>query len=169
MSSKRSEFRFLDRLRVRWVEVDMQRIVFNGHYLMYFDTAVAGYWRAMALPYAQTMEYLGGDLFVRKATVEYEGSARYDDVLEVGIRCSRVGTSSMVMTAGVFRADELLVSAELVYVFADPATQTSKPVPQELRDVLQAFEAGKPMVDVRVTALRGHSLRAEVLNAADDD
>jgi len=147
---KRADFRFAERLRVRWAEIDAQKIVFNGHYLTYIDTAVAGYWRALAMPYEQTMEYLGGDLYVRKATLEYEGSARYDDVLEVGIRCSRVGTSSMVMTAGVFRADELLVSAELVYVFADPATQTSKPVPQELRDVLQAFEAGKPMVDVRV-------------------
>ncbi len=47
----RTEYRFFERLRVRWAEVDMQKIVFNGHYLMYFDTAVAAYWRAMALPY----------------------------------------------------------------------------------------------------------------------
>jgi hypothetical protein len=47
------DFRYFDRLRVRWAEVDMQKIVFNGHYLMYFDTAVAGYWRALALPYAR--------------------------------------------------------------------------------------------------------------------
>ena len=31
-----------------------------------------------------------------------------------------------------------------------PRTQRSKPVPQELREVLQGFEAGKPMVEVRV-------------------
>jgi YbgC/YbaW family acyl-CoA thioester hydrolase len=147
---KRSEFRFMERLRVRWAEIDAQQIVFNAHYLMYFDTAVAGYWRALAMPYAQTMEYLGGDLFVRKATVEFEGSARYDDVLEVGLRSSRIGNSSMVFSATVFRADQLLVKGELVYVFADPATQSSKPVPQELREVLQSFEAGKPMVEVRV-------------------
>src|SRR5690348_13142902 len=84
-SMKRNDFRFLDRLRVRWVEVDMQKIVFNGHYLMYFDTAFGGYWRAMALPYTATMKYLGGDLFVRKSSLEYEGSARYDDVLDIGI------------------------------------------------------------------------------------
>lgn len=149
---KRDDFRFMERLRVRWVEVDAQKIVFNGHYLMYFDVAVAGYWRALALPYAQTMEYLGGDLFVRKATTEYEGSARYDDVLDVGLRSARIGNSSMVFTAAAFRGDELLVSSELVYVFADPASQRSKPVPQELRDVLQAFELGKPMVDVRIGA-----------------
>jgi YbgC/YbaW family acyl-CoA thioester hydrolase len=149
---KRSDFRFLDRLRVRWAEIDAQKIVFNGHYLMYFDTAVAGYWRAMAMPYAQTMEYLGGDLYVRKATVEYEGSAYYDDVLDVGMRTARVGNSSILFQGGCFRGDELLVSCELVYVFADPASQSSKPVPQQLRDLLQAFEAGKPMVEVRTGA-----------------
>lgn len=147
---KRADFRFLDRLRVRWAEVDLQKVVFNGHYLAYFDTAVAGYWRALAMPYAATMQYLGGDLFVRKATVEYEGPARYDDVLDIGVRCARVGNSSLVFTAAAFRQDRLLVSAELVYVFADPAGGHSRPVPQELRELLQDFEAGKPMVEVRV-------------------
>ncbi|HEX7439214.1 MAG TPA: YbgC/FadM family acyl-CoA thioesterase [Caldimonas sp.] len=146
---KRTEFRFLERLRVRWAEIDAQKIVFNAHYLMYFDTAIAGYWRALALPYAQTMEYLGGDLYVRKATVEYEGSARYDDMLDIGMRCARIGNSSILFSGAAFRQDEALVTCELVYVFADPQTQISKPVPQQLRDVLQAFEAGKPMVEVR--------------------
>jgi len=147
---QRRNFRFMHRLRVRWAEVDMQNIVFNGHYLMYFDTAVADYWRALALPYAESMQYFGGDLFVRKATVEYEAPAAYDDVLDVGIRCSRIGNSSFVFTAGVFKQDTLLVSGELVYVFADPATRRSKPVPQEFRAVLEAFEANKPMIEVRV-------------------
>ncbi len=147
---KRSDYRFFDHLRVRWAEIDAQKIVFNAHYLMYFDTAVAGYWRALALPYAETMESLGGDLYVRKATVEYHGSARYDDQLDIGMRCARIGNSSIQFLGGVFRGDELLVAGELVYVFADPQTQSSRPVPQALRDVLQGFEAGQGMVEVRV-------------------
>lgn len=147
---KRSEFRFTERLRVRWAEVDMQKIVFNGHYLMYIDTAVSGYWRAMAAPYEDTLKYLGGDLFVRKSTLEYHAPARFDDVLDVGIRCGRVGNSSMVFNGAVFRQDEVLVSAELVYVFADAVAPTPKPVPQELRELLQNFEAGRPMTTVRV-------------------
>lgn len=147
---KRTDFRFFDRLRVRWAEVDMQRIVFNGHYLMYFDTAVAGYWRAMALPYQETLAGLAGDLFVRKATVEYLASARLDELLDVGVRCGRIGTSSLVFAIAIFRGEQCLVHGELVYVFADAATQASRPVPQALRDVLEAFEAGEPMVEVRV-------------------
>lgn len=145
----RQEFRHFERLRVRWAEVDMQKIVFNGHYLMYFDTAVAGYWRALAMPYQETMAYLDGDLFVRKATVEYLSSARYDDAIDVGVRCARVGNSSIVFSAAVYRGDALLVHGELVYVFASPQTQTSLPVPAQLRTLLEDFEARQPMLDVR--------------------
>ena len=146
---KRSDFRHLHRLRVRWAEVDMQGIVFNGHFLMYLDTAVADYWRALALPYAESMRYFGGDLYVRKATLDYRASARYDDVLDIGIRCGRIGSSSMVFHAAVFRQDALLLVGELVYVFADPTSQTSRAVPQPLREVLEGFEAGRPMLEVR--------------------
>jgi GNAT superfamily N-acetyltransferase len=92
------------------------------------------------------MAGLEGDLFVRKATLEYEGSARYDEQLEVGIRCGRIGTSSMTVQATVFRGAQRLVHGELVYVFADPATQTSRPLPQRLREVLLGFEAGEPVL-----------------------
>jgi YbgC/YbaW family acyl-CoA thioester hydrolase len=149
---QRSDFRFFHRLRVRWAEVDMQKIVFNAHYLMYFDTAISDYWRALALPYEEAMQSLGGDLYVRKATIDFRGSARMDDMIDVGMRCVRVGTSSMVFEGGLFRQDQFLVGCELIYVFADPATQTSKPVPQVLRDVLTGYEAGEPMRTVETGA-----------------
>jgi YbgC/YbaW family acyl-CoA thioester hydrolase len=144
----RGDFRFAERLRVRWAEIDAQNIVFNGHYLMYFDTAIAGYWRAMALPYHESMRTLQGDLYVRKATLEYLGSARYDDTIDVGVRCARVGNSSIQFECGVFRQTSLLVSGTLIYVFADPASQTSRPVPIGLRNCLLGFEAGQEMLGV---------------------
>jgi YbgC/YbaW family acyl-CoA thioester hydrolase len=159
----RNHFRFSERLRVRWAEIDAQKIVFNGHYLMYFDTAVAGYWRALALPYAQTMLQLEGDLFVRKASVDYLGSAKYDDLLDVCMRCARIGSSSMLFSGAAFLGDRLLVSCELVYVFADPHTQTSKPVPVELRQVIEAFEAGEAMVETRVGSWQELGARAQVI------
>ena len=164
---KRQDFRFSHRMRVRWVEVDMQKIVFNGHYLMYFDTAVTDYWRNLAMPYAETMHQLGGDLFVKKASVEYHASAEMDDFLDVCMRCDRVGNSSMTFAGVIFRGDELLITSELVYVFADPATQTSRPVPPLLRSVLEAFEAREPMVSVATgtwaeLADKAHPLRRAV-------
>lgn len=146
----RQDFRFLHRLRVRWAEVDMQKIVFNAHYLMYFDTAMADYWRALALPYDATMLALQGDIYVKKATVEFHASARVDDQLDVALQCTRIGSSSMLFTGAIFRGDEHLISCELIYVFADPATQTSKPVPLALRDVMTGYEAWEPVVRIQI-------------------
>ena len=146
MTIQRSDFRMAHRLRVRWVEVDMQKIVFNGHYLMYFDNAMGDYWRALAFPYEAGMHLLSGDLFVKKASVEYHGSARYDDVLDVGLRCQRIGNSSITFQGAIFRGDSLLVTSELVYVYANPATQSPTPVPPLLRSLIDDFEAGLSVV-----------------------
>jgi YbgC/YbaW family acyl-CoA thioester hydrolase len=159
----RADFRHLERLRVRWAEVDMQHIVFNAHYLMYFDTAVAGYWRALALPYQATMTALGGDLYVKKATLAYHASARYDDLVEVGMRCAHLGNSSLRFAAAVFRGEQLLVEGELVYVFADPATQRSRPLPAPLREALAGFEAGEAMVQVVTGGWAAHEDAAQAL------
>lgn len=146
---KRQDFRFFHRLRVRWAEVDMQKIVFNAHYLMYFDTAITDYWRALALPYEEAMVHLDGDLYVKKATVEYHGSARFDEQIDVALKCARIGNSSMSFTGAIFRGDALLISCELVYVFADPASQTSRPVPEALRRVLMGYETGEAMLHIK--------------------
>ncbi len=150
IDATRQEFRFFYRLRVRWAEVDMQKIVFNAHYLTYFDTAMSGYWRALALPYEATLQALQGDLYVKKSTVEYHASARVDDLLDVALRCSRIGTSSLAFTGTIFRGEGYLVQCELIYVFVDPATQLSKPLPPALCDVLTGYEAWEPMVRVEL-------------------
>ena len=142
------DFRCRHRLTVRWAEVDAQKIVFNAHYLMYADVAVTEYWRQMAMPYAQSWASLGGELFVKKATVTYHASAQMGDVLDIGIRCVRQGNTSLQFEAGIFRGQQLLNTVELVYVFAD-AAQQPQPLPQTLRDMLTAFEAGESMVELR--------------------
>ena len=141
----RQDFRFFHRLRVRWAEVDMQKIVFNAHYLMYFDTAVTDYWRALALPYDESFAQLGGELFVKKATVEFHASARNDDQLDVALRCDHLGRSSMRFVGAIFRGDTLLITGELIYVFADGVRQVSQPIPELLRQLLLDFEAGQPV------------------------
>jgi acyl-CoA thioester hydrolase len=134
-------------LRVRWAEVDMQKVVFNGHYLTYIDTAIAEYWREVGLPYPQGyVERYASDIFLRKATVEYFGSARYDERLVVCCRVASLGRSSMTFRFEIYREGEeaALVGAELVYVNADPATMRPVPLPEELRERVRRYERVAP-------------------------
>jgi YbgC/YbaW family acyl-CoA thioester hydrolase len=141
----REDFVCCSRLRVRWAEVDMQKIVFNGHYLTYIDTAIADYWRAIGLPYPHGyVERFGNDVYLRKATVEYLGSARYDDELAVYCRVAKLGRSSMTFVFEICRGSEpALVTAELVYVNADPQMKPA-PLPDELRDKVRRYERVAP-------------------------
>ena len=163
---RRSDFRFTDPLRVRWAEVDMQKVVFNGHYLMYVDTAMGNWWRALALPYEDTLAALGGDLFVRKSTLEYLAPARYDDALDVGIRFEGAGRTSLRFVAAVFRGDELLVHGEIVYVWTDAASRRPAPVPPALADAFHAYAAGEPMVEVAVGAWSELGAEAQAIRTA---
>ena len=132
-------------LRVRWAEVDMQKIVFNGHYLTYIDTAIAEYWREIGLPYPEGyVERFGNDIYLRKATLEYLGSARYDDELAVCCRVARIGRSSMTFQFEIYRQAEVLITAELVYVNADPSTMKAAPLPEDLRARVLRYERVAP-------------------------
>ena len=125
----------------------MQKIVFNGHYLTYIDTAVAEYWRAIGLPYPEGyVERYGNDLYLRKATVEYLGSARYDETLDVYARVGKLGRSSMSFCFEIVRdgEDAPLVTAELVYVNADPASMKAAPLPEDLRARVMRYEKVAP-------------------------
>ncbi len=131
-------------LRVRWAEVDMQKIVFNGHYLTYIDTAIAEYWREIGLPYPHGyVDRYGSDIYLRKATVEYLGSARYDDLLAVCCRVARLGRSSMTFAFEIYRESELLITAELLYVNAD-ASMKAAPLPDDVRSRISRYERVAP-------------------------
>ena len=140
----KQEFRFVHRLRVRWAEVDRQGIVFNGHYLTYFDVGITEYYRALGYPYPDGLAQHGTDLYVRKAEVEYEASAEYDDELEICVRVERLGRSSFDFRVEVYRADQLLVRGKVVYVNADPVARKSAPVPDFLRSAIKLFEQTAP-------------------------
>ena len=133
-------FRLRERLRVRWSETDAQGIVFNGHYLTYFDVAITEYWRAVGMPYPAALEGTGVDLFAVKSTVEYLAPARYDDWIEVGCRAARVGRSSIGFELAIWRDTQPITKGELVYVCADPVERRSVAIPDRLRQAIAAFE-----------------------------
>lgn len=146
----RKDYTCIHPLRVRWSEVDMQKIVFNGNYLNYIDVAVAEYWRAIGLPYPHGyVDRYANDVYLRKATVDYLGSARYDDMLDVLVRVARLGRTSMTFAFEIWRSgtdpsDKPLITAELVYVNADPETMTPAPLPDAVRDLIAKFERVAP-------------------------
>jgi acyl-CoA thioester hydrolase len=146
----REDYNCAHRLRVRWAEVDMQKVVFNGHYLTYIDTAFADYFRAIGLAYpGGYVDKYSNDIFLRKATVDYLGSAHYDDELAVHCRVAKLGRSSMTFLFEIWRerpdpSSAPLIAAELVYVNADPKTMKAARLPDDVRTRVCSYERTAP-------------------------
>ncbi len=139
----REDFRFVHRMRVRWVEVDAQGVVFNGNYLTYFDVAMTEYFRVLDFPYQDLADKHGADLVVVRSVTDYHSPARFDDEIDVYVRTGRIGRSSFQLLFEIYRDDEHLISGELVYVNVDIANRSSKPLPHAIRSAIEAYEQGK--------------------------
>ena len=102
------------------------------------------------LPYPHGfVDRYGNDLYLRKAEVDYLGSAHYDDALEVLCRAARLGRTSMTFAFEIHRvaagpAEKPLISAKLVYVNADPNTMRPAPLPSALRELVGRYERTAP-------------------------
>jgi len=132
------DFRFQHPLRVRWAEVDMQGVVFNANYLLYFDVAGTEYFRCVGRGDRTLLKSVFDRLYVVKSTVEYHRPAHFDDDLQVGVRTARIGRSSITLAFAIFRGNERLISGENVYVYAEGGA--SQPVPEEFRRMIESLE-----------------------------
>ncbi len=116
----------------------MQGVVFNAHYLAYFDAALTEYWAALT-----GARNAGGDgvfehMYVVKSVIDYHGPARFDDVLDIGVRIARMGRASMTCHFEIHRGAEHLISGETVYVHAIDGNSAS--FPDAFRGKVAEFE-----------------------------
>lgn len=135
-------FRFL--LRVRYGECDAQGVVFNARWGDYVDVAVTELCRAI---FGSTDAAVAGEWQLVKQTLQWRGSARYDDVLEIRVETRAIGTTSFTIASEFRRhgADAVLATAETVYVMIDPVARTKVPVTPAQR---AALERGAPSIIV---------------------
>ena len=136
--------RFRYYVRVRYQECDAQHVVFNARYGDYIDLACSEFLRA-ALP--RPTDLFDGTFEIQtvRQTIEWKQPARFDDVLEISVWTSRLGTTSFTLSFEMRRAgrEEVLVAVETVYVHVDPKTFAKREIAPEMRAALEAGAAGR--------------------------
>ena len=130
-------------LRVRYIECDAQKVVFNSRYSEYVDVGINEFLRAAGV----LGDFITGplDFQLVKQTVEWKAPARFDQVLELRIEATRLGTTSFTIGTEFRVAGEerVIVAVETIYVLVDGKTLTKLPLPDEIRVALQEGAAGR--------------------------
>ena len=137
-AASKPPFKFSARTRVGFSDTDAQGIVYYGRYNPFFDVARVEYLRALGL-----LRHRGpGDFVMRANDVEYFAPAVFDDEIEVFVRVSRVGSTSVTFQFAAYREpdDLLMVTAHQTLVYVDLAERKKRDVPDDYRDQVLQFE-----------------------------
>ncbi|MCP1745778.1 acyl-CoA thioesterase [Bradyrhizobium japonicum] len=138
----RENFWFFHPFRVRYSEIDGQGVVFNAHYLTYFDTTITEYFRALGFDQYADAQASGIDFYVVKSLIEYKAPVRFDWELDVGARVARIGNSSLVFELAIFLKDgtDALVTGEIVWVYTHQETHRPVTIPASMRAMIATRE-----------------------------
>jgi acyl-CoA thioester hydrolase len=128
---------FRYRQRVRYHECDPQGVVFNAHYLAYFDITLTELWREVGGYEAMISD--GTDMVVAEATLRYLAPLRFDDEFEVAISVARLGQTSMTTRFAMEHDGEVVTEGEVRHVFVTAGEGAKVPIPDAVRDGLAAY------------------------------
>ena len=129
----------------RFAEVDQQGVVFNAHYLTWFDEACTGFLDHLGVTYPGLID-TGHDIQVVHSEIDYLTAVRWRDSVRVAVQCERIGSTSFTLRFTVLRrnddADEhAAVRGHNVYVVVSTDDWAKRPIPAALRDALLARTA----------------------------
>ena len=125
-------------LRVRYGECDIQGIVFNAHYMTYFDTSITELWRAAYGSYRAMMDR-GIDVVLAEAQLRFRKPARFDDELALSVAITHMGQTSILTRHEARCGSDLVAEADLRHVLVDLKTLVKTPIPDWARDGLEPF------------------------------
>ena len=140
-TDRRPPFGYAVYTRVAFSDTDAQGVVYYGRYLPYFDLARTEYHRNL-----ENIDGAARSEFVMRASdVEYHAPARFDDLLEVFVRISRIGRTSTTYDYAAYRLeseehDTLMVTATQTVVLIDHDDRRTLPVPDAFRASVAGFE-----------------------------
>ncbi|WP_192243968.1 acyl-CoA thioesterase [Mesorhizobium silamurunense] len=136
----KTDFTFSMPHRVRWAEVDAQRVVFNANYVNYFSIALWEYMRALRFRLVDREDHI--DFHTVKIGAELKVPLHFDDEVEIFARASCIGRTSVAFALEIYPRDgeTMLSSGEIVWVSFDRTIYRPAPVPQALVDLLRGRE-----------------------------
>jgi acyl-CoA thioester hydrolase len=123
---------FVHTLRVRYAECDAQGVVFNAHYLTYFDVGITELWRAAFGSY-QAMVDRGVDIVVAEAQLRFRAPARFDQELALEVAIARLGTTSILTRHVIRHQQQTLVEGSLRHVLVELPALTKTEIPDWAR------------------------------------
>ena len=127
-------------VRVQFDHTDAQGRVFYARYFRLLDQARCAYWEALGFA-ADTVRQLEHDTVIVHVEADYLGPAAFYDLLRISVTATHLGRSSLHLEYRVVNEQNAqeIVTARMVMVQVDLATETSRPWSTAFRAAIIAY------------------------------
>ncbi len=124
--------------KIRYSDCDPQGIVFNGHYARYWDDAATD-WMEEAGFGSADLEAIGVDVVTARIEIDFRSRATMGDTLNTTVAVEQFGITSMMLRVETRRHTDqhMIAEGRLIWVFVDPGTHESVPVPDIVKEKLR--------------------------------
>lgn len=128
---------YVHEVRVRYGECDMQRVVFNAHYMAYCDDAIDTWFRAVLAPgESGGFEVLGFDFMLKTATLTWHAPLVFGETAQLACSIVRWGNASFDVAVDGTVGGSPRFSATITYVNVSPEDQRPSRIPTVVRERL---------------------------------
>jgi acyl-CoA thioester hydrolase len=140
--SLRNKKSFSYNFRIRYSEVDAQKIVYNSHYLTFLDVSIFEFFDAIGFNQEKYIKETNNEFHTVRAVVEYKAPATLGDTIEVLTRIKKIGNSSITFQQEIYlhESNKLLATGEIVWVNTNQEEMVPATVPDYLRQLLKDYQ-----------------------------
>ncbi len=127
----RPGFAFSTSFKVRYAEIDGQKVVFNSRYLEYADVAVTEYWEWTGIAAELGAVWEETEFHVRHTSIDYLKPFVLGDTVEAFVAVTRLGTSSLTQRFELCHAQTGALHTVIEMVIVNVHLPSGQPAPLE--------------------------------------
>ena len=131
---------YISKLKIRYSEVDRQNIVYNSHYLTYYDISLSEMLDSL-FDQEEYIKKTNNEFHTVAVQLNFKNPARLNDEISIYTAIKKIGNSSITFTQEIYRdgSDELINEAEIIWVNTNQDEMKPASIPEDLKNKFSKY------------------------------
>ena len=131
---------YISKLKIRYSEIDGQNIVYNSHYLTYYDISLSEMLDSL-FDQEEYIKETNNEFHTVAVQLNFKNPARLNDEISIYTAIKKIGNSSITFAQEIYRdrSEELINEAEIIWVNTNQDEMKPASIPEDLKNKFSKY------------------------------